>query len=103
MIEKNATMSMKGGNATELYVGDGRLRMARELKEAWPYVVEVKRVYGRPQHRIKFNWRHFDTQLKRRQDVNWDNIEKEKLQMKITEVKDIQSDKLKKDVKKYNG
>ena len=94
---------MKGGNATELYVGDGRLRMARELKEAWPYVVEVKRVYGRPQHRIKFNWRHFDTQLKRREDVDWDNIEKEKLQMKITEVKNIQSDKLKKDVKKYNA
>ena len=66
-------MSMKGGNATELYVGDGRLRMAREVKEAWPYVVEVKRVYGRPQHRIKFNWRHFDTQLQRRDDIDWNN------------------------------
>ena len=81
MIEKNATMKMKGGNATELYVGDGRLRMAKELQEQWPYVVEVKRVYGRPQHRIKFNWRHFDTPLKRRSDVDWDNIEKEKIKM----------------------
>tara|TARA_B100000902_G_C26859538_1_gene692344 strand:- start:322 stop:633 length:312 start_codon:yes stop_codon:yes gene_type:complete len=103
MIEKNATMSMKGGNATELYVGDGRLRMARELKEAWPYVVEVKRVYGRPQHRIKFNWRHFDTQLKRRDDINWDNIEEEKIKMKINKVNDIKSEKLEKDVKNYNG
>ena len=103
MIEKNATMSMKGGNATELYVGDGRLRMARELKEAWPYVVEVKRVYGRPQHRIKFNWRHFDTQLKRRDDIDWDNIEKEKIKMKINKVNDIKSKKLEKDVENYNG
>jgi hypothetical protein len=101
MIEKNATMSMKGGNATELYVGDGRLRMARDLQEQWPYVVEVKRVYGRPQHRIKFNWRHFDTPLKRRSDINWKKINKQKIKMKIVELDDIKSESLKRDVKKY--
>ena len=103
MIDKNATMKMKGGNTSELYVGDGRLRMARELQEAWPYVVEVKRVYGRPQHRIKFNWRQFDTKLIRKKNIDWDNIEDQKINFKIVELNDIKSKELKRDVEKYNG
>lgn len=63
MITKIATMTMKGGNATELYKGDGRLKMARSLERMWPGVVEVKRRFKRPQHVIKFTWKKFNTPL----------------------------------------
>ena len=61
-IDKTTTMTMKGGNATELYQGDGRLKMARSLERMWPGVVTVGRRYGRPQHVV--NWRKFDTPLR---------------------------------------
>lgn len=69
MIEKMRTMVMKGGNTHELYSGDGRLRMARDLERRWPGVVEVRRRFGRPQHFIKGHWRYFDTPLRRRAGV----------------------------------
>lgn len=73
-IDKMRTMTMKGGNTTELYRDDGRLRMARSLERIWPYVVETKRRFKRPQHHIKKNWRGFDTQLIRRTDIDWNNL-----------------------------
>jgi hypothetical protein len=69
LIEKVATMTMKGGNTDELYDGDGRLRMARELEERWPGVVTTRRRFGRPQHIVADAWNHFDTPLKRRDGV----------------------------------
>lgn len=69
LADKMATMTMKGGNATELYKGDGRLQMARSLERAWPGVVQTKRRYGRPQHVIKAAWGNFDTPLRRKPGV----------------------------------
>ena len=63
-VEKSGTGRMVGGNATELYKGDGRLKMARALERQWPGVVRVDRRWGRPQHVI--DWRRFDTKLRKR-------------------------------------
>jgi len=63
-VDKQPTMTMKGGNAATLYQGDGRLRMARQLERQWPGVVTVSRKWGRPQHVV--NWRKFDTPLRRK-------------------------------------
>jgi len=101
-IDKNATMAMKGGNMTELYKENGRLQMSKDLERMWPYVVETKRKFGRAQHHIKKNSVQFDIPLIRRKDINWDKIEKEKTTLKIKEVENIKSDKLKKLVENHN-
>lgn len=72
-VDKQPTMTMKGGNSDELYRGDGRLHMAQELARRWPRIVEVKRRWGRPQHVV--NWKKFRTELKRRDDIDWAAIE----------------------------
>lgn len=72
---KMKTGVMGGGNATELYKGDGRLKMARSLERAWPYVVETKRRFSRPQHVVRDAWRKFDQPLIRRPDLDWKAIE----------------------------
>ena len=74
LINKMRTMTMKGGNSSQLYQGDGRLTMARNLERMWPGVVTTDRRYGRPQHVVKDSWRKFDTQLIRRSDVNFDEL-----------------------------
>lgn len=74
-IQKVATLTMKGGNATELYKGDGRLKMARSLERVWPYVVDTRRRHGRPQHYVRDNWKRFDTKLIRRDDIDWEALE----------------------------
>ena len=76
LIEKMHTMTMKGGNTDQLYKGDGRLTMARSLEKMWPKVVETTRKFQRPQHHIQNNWQKFDTQLIRRKDIDWENIQK---------------------------
>jgi hypothetical protein len=73
-IEKKTTMKMKGGNSDQLYKGDGRLKMARALERVWPYVTFVDRRFQRPQHKVRGEWRHFDTQLIRRTDIAWANL-----------------------------
>jgi len=75
LIQKARTMTMKGGNSDQLYQGDGRLKMARSLERVWPYAVETKRRFKRPQHVIRDAWKKFDTQLKRRADVDWSQLE----------------------------
>jgi hypothetical protein len=67
---KKTTMTMKGGNATELYKGDGRLKMARSLERVWPHVVTVGRRFRRPQHIVRGAWRGFDTPLKLKPGVD---------------------------------
>ncbi len=76
VINKMRTMTMKGGNSDQLYRGDGRLKMARSLERVWPYVVSVDRRFDRPQHKIHSEWKKFDTQLKRRTDIDWENLPK---------------------------
>lgn len=66
MMRKSETMTMKGGNTDELYGGDGRLAMARELERRWPGVVSVTRRWGRPQHYV--DWTKFKTPLVRKAD-----------------------------------
>jgi len=61
--DKQATLTMRGGNTTTLYRGDGRLRMARALERNWPGVVSTIRRFRRPQHYVAHNWTKFDTQL----------------------------------------
>jgi len=70
-VKKAPTMTSRGGN-TEMYQGDGRLKMARSLELQWPGVVSVARRFHRPQHVIKDSWKKFDTPLKRRADVPLD-------------------------------
>jgi hypothetical protein len=97
MIEKRTTMSMKGGNASELYKGDGRLKMARALERMWPGVVKVDRRFNRPQHVVKDSWRRFDTPLKRRADVDFSKFEKvNEFGMKLVQVKEIKSPTMRK-------
>ena len=74
MADKDITMKQKGGNTTALYSGDGRLRMARSLERLWPYVVETRRRFNRPQHVIRDSWRKFDQPLIRRTDIDWDAL-----------------------------
>jgi hypothetical protein len=64
LVQKIRTMLVSGGNTTDLYQGDGRLRMARSLERQWPGVVETKRRFQRPQHVVHQQWRAFDTPLR---------------------------------------
>ena len=95
MTDKMATMTMKGGNATELYKGDGRLKMSRSLERVWPGVVETDRRFGRPQHKVKNEWQKFDNELIRRTDIDWNEIENKKWDIKLTAVDEIKSNRLK--------
>jgi hypothetical protein len=75
IANKALTMHVKGGNTDDLYRGDGRLRMARSLERQWPYVVETKRRFDRPQHVVRGAWHGFDTPLERRTDIDWAALE----------------------------
>jgi TET-associated glycosyltransferase-like protein len=57
------------GGQKEIYVGQGRLKMARELERRWPGVVEVRQRFGRAQHYVRFHWQKFDTPLRLRADA----------------------------------
>lgn len=95
LANKMRTMVMSGGNTTELYDGDGRLKMSRSLERVWKGVVETKRRFERPQHVIKGQWRKFDTPLKRREDIDWDNLEVNEYGMRLHKVTDeIKSESL---------
>lgn len=71
MVDKLQTMTVKGGNTSALYQGDGRLMMARSLERQWPGVVETKRRWRRPQHVVKDAWRKFDTQLIKKANLTY--------------------------------
>jgi len=51
---KLTTMTVSGGN-TPIYRGDGRLRMAEELRERHPDVVTITEKWGRPQHLVDYS------------------------------------------------
>lgn len=54
LAEKMATMTMKGGNTSELYVDDGRLKMAQELERRHPDVTRITHKWGRYQHVVDY-------------------------------------------------
>jgi len=55
---KSTTMSMKGGNTESLYAQgggfDGRLEMAKSLKEQHPDLVKITRKWDRWQHHVNY-------------------------------------------------
>jgi hypothetical protein len=103
LIEKMATMTMKGGNTDVLYKNDGRLTMAKSLERMWPGVVKTDRRYGRPQHVVANSWKGFDTQLIRRKDIDFDSLQPNNYGMSLKVVSDgIKSETLKEFVNSQN-
>jgi hypothetical protein len=86
LIDKTATMMLKGGNTDSLYQGDGRLKMARSLERMWPQVVKTKRRFNRPQHVVHKSWMKFDTPLKRKPGLKIDDQPNE-FGMRLNKVK----------------
>lgn len=82
-VFKVTTMLMKGGNTAELYKGDGRLKMARSLERMWPYVVETKRRFQRPQHVVKNSWKNFDTPLVRKPGVIFEGVDERGMRLHV--------------------
>lgn len=74
LARKARTMTVKGGNSTQLYQGDGRLAMARSLERAWPGVVRVDRRFQRPQHKVAYEWKRFDTPLRLKPGISLDAL-----------------------------
>jgi len=54
LANKMPTLTMKGGNMTELYQGDGRLLMAQSLVDQHPDVTTITWKWGRPQHQVNY-------------------------------------------------
>lgn len=95
LADKRQTMHYAGGN-TPIYQNDGRLRMARQLERMWPGVVVTKRKFKRPQHHITANWRKFDNELIRRDDIDFDNLPANDYGLKLEAVGEVKSERLKK-------
>ena len=52
--EKAGTMTLKGGNTDELYADDGRLKMAKSLKEQHPDICTITWKFNRWQHQVNY-------------------------------------------------
>ena len=52
--DKAGTMTMEGGNTDELYIGNGREKMADSLIEQHPDVVTKTEKFGRVQHLVNY-------------------------------------------------
>ena len=92
---------MKGGNATSLYKGDGRLTMANSLKRMWPGVVSVNRRFQRPQYVIAKTWSGFDTPLIKKKNITIS--EKNEYGLKLIVKNPIKSKRLQKIVDDYTS
>ena len=67
LVWKSLTMMIKGGN-TPVYQGDGRWKMAEELRRKHPDVTKIVRKWGRWQHQV--DYRPFrNNRLIRRPDI----------------------------------
>jgi hypothetical protein len=55
LIDKKATMTLKGGNTDDLYKEDGRLKMAQSLVDQHPDVTTIKQKWGRWQHEVDYS------------------------------------------------
>lgn len=91
-IEKGATMTLKGGN-TARYQGNGRLKMAKLLEMTWPQYVKTAWRFNRPQHSVSWN-KHFKHPLKRRTDLDWEEISKKEYKIGLKIKSDIKSKRL---------
>jgi hypothetical protein len=55
LCDKQATMTMSGGNTESLYlIDDGRLKMAESLREQHPDVVTITEKFNRQQHQVNY-------------------------------------------------
>lgn len=86
LINKIASMQMKGGNTDELYQGDGRLKMAKSLESRWPHLVQTKTRWGRPQHVV--NWNHFrdKPRLRLKRGIHLDDFEPNEYGLELRQV-----------------
>lgn len=94
MVDKVATMLIKGGNTTTLYQGDGRLRMARSLERLWPGVVETKRRFRRPQHVVAQAWKRFDTPLRLKPGLTLEGMASDEYGMTLVQHRTARNDAL---------
>ncbi len=69
LIEKAATMRLKGGNTDELYKGDGRLKMAESLQEQHPDLCTITWKFNRWQHQVNYDV-FKKNKLKKRHNLN---------------------------------
>lgn len=102
LVDKMRTMTVTGGNTTDLYQGDGRLEMARSLERMWPGVVRTYRRFGRPQHYV--DWKRFTTPLRLRDGVDLDALDDvDEYGMVLRAVKDVQSPRLRRLLEERGG
>jgi hypothetical protein len=95
---------VKGGNTADLYQGDGRLRMARNLERLWPGVVTTKRRFHRPQHVIKNQWRYFDTPLRLKPDIDLQSLPSyDDYGLTLQQMREVQSPTLRDFVERHTG
>ena len=86
MADKQATMTMTGGNTDELYKDDGRLKMAQSLIAQHPDVTRLHTRWGRYQHLVDYSgFKH--NRLIKREGVDWDKKSNEH-GMKLVKVAD---------------
>lgn len=55
LADKEATLTMKGGNTDELYKDNGRLLMAQSLQDQHPDVTTIKWKWNRWQHEVDYS------------------------------------------------
>jgi hypothetical protein len=92
---KLPTMTRKGGNTADLYQGDGRAHMARSLERDWPYIVQTKRRFNRPQHVVRNRWGGFDTPLQLKPGIDLSALpETDEYGLRITEATEVRSPRL---------
>jgi hypothetical protein len=99
MVHKTSTTTkMKGGNQTDLYKNNAyekKVLKARSLEEVWSQYSETKIRFNRPHHFVDWK-KHFKHKLIRRTDIDWDEIENKKYDIKLTKKDNIKSQSLKK-------
>ena len=94
LVDKVPTMTMKGGNSTQLYKADGRLKMARALERMWPGVVRTGRRFKRPQHIVADSWGKFNTPLKLKPGIDLKNMAPNEYGMELKQLRPVQSPSL---------
>lgn len=75
LVTKLRTMTVKGGNTSDLYQGDGRFVMARSIEEVWPQYCRTTWRFGRAQHHVTWGDKVFKQRLIRDQSLDWAAIE----------------------------
>jgi hypothetical protein len=86
LADKQATMTMNGGNTDELYQGDGRLQMAKSLQQQHPDVTKIVWKWGRWQHQV--DYRPFKKNKPvLRPGINLDELQPNNYGMKLVQVK----------------